>query len=79
MARDLEVSHTVTKIETRNFAGVESRVFHVESKYLNAGVEETSLFDEDGELLESKVGGFKALQEPPEIAKRKDFSARPLW
>ncbi|MEC8051144.1 MAG: transglutaminase-like domain-containing protein [Myxococcota bacterium] len=74
MARDLEVSHTVTKIETRNFAGVESRVFHVESKYLNAGVEETSLFDEDGELLESKVGGFfKALREPPEIAKRKDF------
>ena len=41
---------------------------------MNAGVEETSLFDEDGELLESKVGGFfKALREPPEIAKRKDF------
>ena len=74
MARDLEVSHTVTKIETRNFAGVESRVFHVASKYLNAGVEETALFDEEGELLESKVGGFfKALREPPEIAKRKDF------
>ena len=74
MARDLEVRHHLTQIETRNFAGVESKVYHIKSTYLNAGVEETSLFDVDGELLESKVGGFfKALREPPEIAKRKDF------
>ena len=74
MARDLEVRHLLTQIETRNFAGVETKVYHVKSSYLNAGVEETSLFDEEGELLESKVGGFfKALREPPEIAKRKDF------
>ena len=74
MARDLEVRHLLTQIETRNFAGVESKVYHIKSTYLNAGVEETSLFDVDGELLESKVGGFfKALREPPEIAKRKDF------
>ena len=74
MARDLEVIHTLTKIETRQFAGVESRVFHIRSSYVNAGVEETSLFDEQGELLESTVGQFfKALREPPEIAKRKEF------
>ena len=74
MARDLEVRHLLTQIETRNFAGVESKVYHIKSTYLNAGVEETSLFDVDGELLESKVGGFfKALREPPEIAKHKDF------
>ena len=63
MARDLEVRHLLTQIETRNFAGVESKVYHIKSTYLNAGVEETSLFDVDGELLESKVGGFfKALE-----------------
>lgn len=74
MARDLDVRHLLTQIETRHFAGVETKVYHVKSTYLNAGVEETSLFDEEGELLESKVGGFfKALREPPEIAKRKDF------
>ena len=73
--KELEVQHRVQGVETRVFGGVESRVVRIESDYPELNIKETSWLDDSGTVLESKVGGFfVARLEPPEMAKKLDYS-----
>lgn len=69
------VRYIVDKAQIRNLHGVDTHVFQITASYPELGVEEISMVDEHGQLLETRVGGFfVARLEPAEVAKQLDYS-----
>ncbi|RYF10980.1 MAG: transglutaminase domain-containing protein [Deltaproteobacteria bacterium] len=69
------VEHRVISTQRRNFAGVDTKAIKVQSSYPDLGVNETVWLDNAGKVLESQIGGFfVARLEPPEVAKRLDYT-----
>ncbi|MBI5508726.1 MAG: transglutaminase domain-containing protein [Deltaproteobacteria bacterium] len=72
--KSVTITHTVTAVEKKAFAGVLTRVIGLRSAYPDLGVEEHAWVDEAGKILESQVGGFfVARLEPEAEAKRLDY------
>ncbi len=71
----VELEHRVVAVEKKVFGGVEVDTVKTESTYPTLGIRETTWLDSAGKVLESKVGGFfVARLEPPDVAKKLDFS-----
>ncbi len=75
LQKSLRVKHTVVAIEEIMLAGVSTRAVRIDSVYEGLDVTETAWLDQAGKVLESRVGGFfVARLEPPEVARRLDYS-----
>ncbi len=73
--QQIETEYRVVAREKRNIAGVETDTVKIVSKSPTLGVEETAWYDETGTVLESRIGGFfVARLEPPDVAKKLDYS-----
>ncbi len=71
----VRVEHKVVSVQRRNFAGVDTKAIKVISNYPDLGVNEVAWLDSSGKVLESHIGGFfVARLEPPEVAKRLDYT-----
>jgi len=69
------VEHRVAAVEKKVFGGVSVDTVKIESNFPELGIRETAWLDAAGQVLESQVGGFfVARLEPPDVAKRLDFS-----
>jgi len=69
------VEHRVAAVEKKVFGGVSVDTVKIESNFPDLGIRETAWLDATGKVLESQVGGFfVARLEPPDVAKRLDFS-----
>lgn len=72
--RVVSMEHRVLAKETRMIAGVATEVLRMESRYPELDIVETGWLDRQGNVLESRIGGFfVARLEPPEEAKRLDY------
>ena len=66
--------HKVMAVERRIFAGVETQAVKMTSTYPDLGVSESLWLDNNGKVLESRMGGIFVLRlEPPSEAKRLDY------
>lgn len=73
--RTMVTEHTVIAREKRVFAGVETDTVEIKSTTPALGISETSQYDASGTVLELRIGGFfQARLEPPEVAKKLDYS-----
>lgn len=73
--KQIDTVYEVVAREKRNIAGVATDTVKIISKSPQLGVEETAWYDESGTVLESRIGGFfVARLEPPEVAKKLDYS-----
>jgi transglutaminase-like putative cysteine protease len=71
----VRVEHKVVSVQRRNFAGVDTKAVKVISNYPDLGVNEVAWLDSTGKVLESQIGGFfVARLEPPDVAKRLDYT-----
>lgn len=73
--KTISTTHVVAARESKAIAGVETDTVKLESKTPELGIAETSWYDASGTVLESQIGGFfVARLEPPEVAKKLDYS-----
>ncbi len=71
----VRVEHRVVSTQRRNFAGVDAKAVKIMTNYPDLGVNEVAWLDSTGKVLESQIGGFfVARLEPPEVAKRLDYT-----
>jgi transglutaminase-like putative cysteine protease len=71
----VHIKHRVIAVEKKVFGGVEVDTVKTESRYPELGIREITWLDSAGKVLESQVGGFfVARLEPPNVAKKLDFS-----
>ena len=68
-------NHVISALEKKAFGGVETEVVKIDTSYPDLGIAESAWVDAKGKTLESRIGGFfVARLEPPEEAKRLDYS-----
>ncbi len=68
-------NHVISALEKKAFGGVETEVVKIDTSYPELGIAESAWVDAKGTTLESRIGGFfVARLEPPEEAKRLDYS-----
>lgn len=73
--KTIKTTHVVVARESKAIAGVQTDTVKLESKTPSLGIAETSWYDASGTVLESQIGGFfVARLEPPEVAKKLDYS-----
>jgi len=71
----LRVEHRVIETSKRVFGGINTRIVELQTLYPELSIEERSVIDERGRVLESRVGGFfVARLESREVAQRLDYS-----
>ncbi|MEZ4272637.1 MAG: hypothetical protein R3C68_14770 [Myxococcota bacterium] len=58
LMKSIVVEHRVKSIESRLFAGVQTKAVEIETVYPDLGIHESSWLDIYGKVLESKIGGF---------------------
>lgn len=75
LLKNLEITHRLGASQSRLVGGLKTMVWPVTTVYDGLQVKESSWVAASGKLLETKVGGFfVARLEPPEVAKRLDYS-----
>lgn len=72
--RTIGVNHRVEATETRVLSGVETKTVRVLTRYPELKVEEATWLDEQGRVLEARVGQFFVVRLEPElVAKKLDY------
>lgn len=73
LQKAIKINYRVAAVESIMLDGVATQAVRIEAEHEGLGVKETSWLDNNGKILETRVGGFfVARLEAPEVARRLD-------